>query len=171
MGSLLIEIPAWLAGSNHLLFNTAQIWRFTRGAQNLRLTKSRPRGIAQLSRWAVKYWVNHGPLHGLYIFFGWGPRAQPKFRSLLPIQVSILPIVTEDYKLTDLQPKWKQNTAQRVRRSGGRKKGSRRIVRHWAAEEAHSSTTHVSALVSTPSSSFSRVNLRYSDIFHTCIRA
>ena len=42
MGSLLIEIPAWLAGSNHLLFNTAQIWRFTRGAQNLRLTKSRP---------------------------------------------------------------------------------------------------------------------------------
>ena len=42
MGSLLIEIPAWLAGSNHLLFNTALIWRFTRGAQNLRLTKSRP---------------------------------------------------------------------------------------------------------------------------------
>ena len=42
MGSLLIEIPAWLAGSNHLLFNTAQIWWFTRGAQNLRLTKSRP---------------------------------------------------------------------------------------------------------------------------------
>ena len=42
MGSLLIEIPAWLAGSNYLLFNTAQIWRFRRGAQNLRLTKSRP---------------------------------------------------------------------------------------------------------------------------------
>ena len=42
MGSLLIETPAWLASSNHLLFNTAQIWRYTRGAQNLRLTKSRP---------------------------------------------------------------------------------------------------------------------------------